>query len=169
MTSPLILSMTTGIIANYVSKNRVGPDELPDLVRSVSAALVATATPEPAPEVSVQMPTAAQVRKSITDQGLISFIDGRPYKSLRRHLSNHDLTPAKYREQFGLPSSYPMVSPHYSARRSEIARSLGLGRKAPSAPDTPVAEHPPKKPTKKRLAEAQAPTSEASAEPTNPE
>ena len=68
------------------------------------------------------------MRKSITPDGLISFEDGKSYKTLKRHLSGHDLTPEQYREKWGLPRDYPMVAPNYSAARSQMAKSLGLGQ-----------------------------------------
>jgi predicted transcriptional regulator len=68
------------------------------------------------------------IRKSVRPDGLISFIDGKPYKTLKRHLSKHGLTVAEYKEKFGLPKDYPTTASDYSAKRSEMARSLGLGR-----------------------------------------
>ena len=66
---------------------------------------------------------------TITPDYLISLEDGRRYKSLRRHLGARGLTPEQYREKWGLPHDYPMVAASYSARRSELARNIGLGRK----------------------------------------
>ncbi|KTS04245.1 MucR family transcriptional regulator, partial [Methylobacterium radiotolerans] len=50
-----------------------------------------------------------------------------------------------YRERFGPPRAYPSTAPSYSAQRSELPRSLGLGehrRKsaAPAPAPEPVAE-----------------------------
>jgi predicted transcriptional regulator len=73
--------------------------------------------------------TRAEVRKSITPDAIISFEDGRPYKTLRRHLNALGLTPAQYKAKWGLPLDYPIVAPSYSARRSELAKSLGLGQR----------------------------------------
>ena len=73
------------------------------------------------------------IKKTITPDYLISLEDGRRYKSLRRHLAARGLTPEQYREKWGLPHDYPMVAPSYSARRSELARSLGLGQKRSEA------------------------------------
>ncbi len=70
---------------------------------------------------------AAQIRKSVQRDRLISFIDGKSYKTLKRHLTAHGLTPASYRERFGLPADYPMVAAAYSERRSSLAKAHGLG------------------------------------------
>ncbi len=72
-------------------------------------------------------PTAAQIRKSVTDAALISFIDGKPYKTLKRHLTTHGETLASYKAKYGLPGDYPSTAPSYSAQRSEMARRIGLG------------------------------------------
>ena len=75
-------------------------------------------------------PTDAQIEASIQHDGLISFIDGRSYKTLKRHLTAHGLTPERYRAKYGLPADYPMVAPGYAAKRSEIAKAIQLGHKA---------------------------------------
>ncbi|MER2265868.1 MucR family transcriptional regulator, partial [Methylobacterium oxalidis] len=33
-----------------------------------------------------------------------------------------------YRQRYGLPNDYPMVAASYAAQRSELAKSIGLGR-----------------------------------------
>ena len=54
------------------------------------------------------------------------------------------MTPDEYRAKWNLPPSYPMVTAEYAAKRSKLARAMGLGRKV-EAP-LPL---PPKKPAKK--------------------
>lgn len=79
---------------------------------------------------SVDYTPAISVRKSLASPDhIISLIDGKPYKTLRRHLSTNGLTPDAYRERYGLKSDYPMVAPSYSAARQEMAKRIGLGRK----------------------------------------
>lgn len=128
-----ILDMTVGIVANYVSNNRVEPDQVGALIASTHAALSNVGQPAPEPVEVYERATPAQIRKSMTDDGLVSFIDGRTYKTLKRHLSTNGMTPAEYRDRYGLPDSYPITSPAYSARRSELAKSAGLGQKGRAA------------------------------------
>ena len=81
---------------------------------------------------------AVSSRKSLaSNDHILSMIDGKPYKSLKRHLGRHGLTPAEYRARYGLKPDYPMVAPGYSAQRREVAQRLGLGRK-PKATATPT-------------------------------
>jgi predicted transcriptional regulator len=74
---------------------------------------------------------AVPVKKSITPEAVTCLICGRKFKSLKRHLqATHQLTPREYRDAFKLKSDYPLVAPAYAARRSDLAKALGLGRKA---------------------------------------
>ena len=84
-----------------------------------------TAVPEPEALVP-----AVPIRKSITPDYLICLDDGRKFKSLKRHLAAHGMTPDQYRQKWNLPKDYPMVAPEYAAKRSAMAKKLGLGRKA---------------------------------------
>lgn len=121
--------LTAEIIAAYVENNRVDADALPALIKAVYGALNGLGVDAMEVEAEQPKPTASRVRKSITDAGLVSFINGKTYKSLKRHLADNGITPEGYRDRYGLPADYPMVSPAYAARRSEIAKSFGLGRK----------------------------------------
>lgn len=121
-----IVAGTADVVSAYVSHNTVKASELPDLISSVYAALTGLSTPRAA---AVEPPTpAVPVKKSITDDYLISLEDGKRYKSLKRHLSGRGLTPAQYREKWGLKADYPMVAPSYSKQRSELAKTAGLGQ-----------------------------------------
>ncbi|TGV77156.1 transcriptional regulator, partial [Mesorhizobium sp. M2D.F.Ca.ET.145.01.1.1] len=85
------------------------------------------ATPPEAPSLK----PAVNPKKSIYPDYIISLEDGQKYKSLKRHLAvRHGMTPDEYRTKWGLAKDYPMVAPNYSAARSALAKSLGLGRKA---------------------------------------
>jgi predicted transcriptional regulator len=134
------LDMTADLVAAYVSNNNVPVAELPALIGKVHAALTGLGNEAPVEPVGPEKATAAQIKKSVTPDALISFEDGKSYKTLRRHLTLRGLTPEAYRAKWGLPADYPMTTANYSAQRSELARSLGLGqqrRKAASkAADT---------------------------------
>lgn len=97
-------------------------------VHAAVAGLSRGATEAAPIEAEIEKPSAAQIRKSVTDDGIVSFIDGKTYKTLKRHLSTHGLDPRSYRERYGLPADYPMVAPSYAAQRSALAKQIGLGR-----------------------------------------
>lgn len=127
-TNDAMLELTTHVVAAFVGNNKVAVADLPGLVKTVHAALAGAETPALATADEVTKPTAGQIRKSITPDALISFIDGKPYRALKRHLTSNGLTVAAYRDRFGLPHDYPMTAPSYSAARSAMAKSLGLGK-----------------------------------------
>lgn len=132
------LELAAEVVSAYVSNNAVQTADLPGLMVTIHSTLARLATGAgQASEMQVEKPTAARIRKSITPDALISFEDGKPYKTLRRHLTIRGLTAEAYREKYGLPSDYPMTAASYSAQRAELARSLGLGiqfRKYVAAP-----------------------------------
>jgi predicted transcriptional regulator len=79
---------------------------------------------------------AVTVRKSLASRdAIISLIDGKSYKTLKRHLANHGLSPVEYRQRYGLKADYPMVAPAYADQRREMAKKIGLGRK-PKQPES---------------------------------
>ncbi len=127
---PDLLVLTAELVAAYVGHSRVSPEELPAIIRSIRDTLSEdTSSPAPVEAPTPNKPSKAEIRKSITPDALISFVDGRPYKTLKRHLTTNGMTMAQYRERYGLPSDYPSVAPAYSASRSAMAKALGLGGK----------------------------------------
>ncbi|MCJ2067489.1 MucR family transcriptional regulator [Methylobacterium sp. J-030] len=120
------IDLTANVVSAYVSKNSVRPGDMAELIANTHAALKGLGQGS-ALEQAAEKPTPAQIRKSITPDALISFIDGKPYKTLKRHLTGNGMTIEQYRERYGLPRDYPMVTTSYSAQRSELAKSAGLG------------------------------------------
>jgi len=134
---PNLTELTVDLLAAFVSNNTVGAKDLPELIATTHAALSSLdgngAAGQPAAEeapAEEEFVPAVSVRKSLgkRDQ-ILSMIDGKPYKTLKRHLSRHGLTPDQYRARYKLPADYPMVAPAYSEARREVAKRLGLGRK----------------------------------------
>ena len=136
-----LAELTSEIVASYVAKNSVRPGDLPALIMSIYQTLGSlghTASPPPA----IELKPAVPIKKSVTDDFIISLEDGRKFKSLKRHLTaEYGMTPNQYREKWGLPADYPMVAPAYAKQRSALAKSLGLGRKASKT--EPATDAPP--------------------------
>ena len=122
------VELTADIVSAYVSNNSVRPADMAELIASTHTALAGLSQSAAAAAPAVEKLTPAQIRKSIKPDALISFIDGKPYKTLKRHLTGNGLTIEEYRERFGLPRDYPTTAASYSAQRSEMAKSLGLGQ-----------------------------------------
>ena len=150
-----ILTLTTEIVASYVGNaSHINASEIPDLIRSVRAALSEDAAPTATAEPETTKATKGQISKSIQPHGLTSFLDGKVYKTLKRHLTRHGHDMASYKAAYGLPSDYPSVAPDYSAARSAMAKSLGLGAKGrgKAGANKPAAA----KPARKKAAPAEA-------------
>ncbi len=126
------VSLAADIVSAYVTKNAVTTAELPALIASVHGALRNVSGPAQAQAAEKPTP-AVPLKKSITPDAIISLEDGKPYKSMKRHLTGRGMTPQQYREKWGLPKDYPMVAPSYAARRSEMAKSFGLGQQRRNA------------------------------------
>ena len=144
-----LVSLSADIVSAYVSNNNVQTGEIALLISGVHAALANIGKPPAEP---IKLEPRVPINKTIKADHIISLEDGKPYKSLKRHLTGRGLTPAQYRQKWGLRPDYPMVAPEYSKRRSELALSLGLGRKAAKE----AAEATPEPKARKRKSTAKA-------------
>jgi predicted transcriptional regulator len=125
-----LVHLTGDIAAAYVAHNALSPGDLPVLLKKVHAALRELGMPADAGAVPPQQVPAVPVRKSVTPDAVICLECGQPLKSIRRHLqTSHGLSPADYRQKWSLAHDYPIVAPKYSAARSAMAKSIGLGGK----------------------------------------
>ena len=125
-----IRRQVTEIVAAYVSKNPLPPEELPAFIKSVHATLTGFSPGTSGAEgVGPGKPPAVPVKKSVTPDYIVCLEDGKKLKMLKRYLrARHGLTPDAYRAKWNLPADYPMVAPNYAARRSEFAKQFGLGK-----------------------------------------
>jgi predicted transcriptional regulator len=132
MSEPDEKALVAQILSSYLSNNTVAPADLPSVIESVKNAFAGTARTTPASDSnSKRWEPAVPVKKSIAPEAVTCLICGEKFKSLKRHLQTlHQLSPREYRDAFKLRNDYPLVAPAYAARRSELAKSLGLGRKA---------------------------------------
>jgi predicted transcriptional regulator len=112
---------------------RASADEVPAFLGKMHDAVSGLSSPapsEPTAEPQQEYTPAVSSRKSLASKDhIISMIDGKPYKTLRRHLAGHGLTPEQYRERYNLRNDYPMVAETYSQARRDMAKKIGLGRK----------------------------------------
>lgn len=142
-TFPNALELATELTIAWLGNqnNRVQADDVPAFLRAMHATVteLASAGATTTPEVTAEEPAedftpAVTVRKSLASKDhILSLIDGKPYRTLRRHLSGHGLTPEQYRERYNLKADYPMVAESYSEQRRAMAMKIGLGQKGRAA------------------------------------
>ncbi|WP_315922582.1 MucR family transcriptional regulator [Mesorhizobium sp. SP-1A] len=133
--SEAIVHLTADVVSAYVSNNPVPSGELPRLIADIHIALTGLGPSGnfKAQEVEERKP-AVPIKKSVTNDEITCLECGKAYKSLKRHLmTHHGVTPEQYRDHWKLPRDYPMVAPSYAAARSDLAKTMGLGRKPRAA------------------------------------
>ncbi|MGC5799526.1 MucR family transcriptional regulator [Sphingomonas sp. NFX23] len=147
----LAAELTAAWLAN--PNTRTNADDVPAFLVSMHAAVVqltGAEAPAQTDEPVQKYEPAVTARKSLASPDhIISMIDGKPYKTLRRHLATNGLSPEDYRARYNLKADYPMVAPTYSEARRTMAKSIGLGRKpgqtvAKAAEETPKAARKPR-------------------------
>ena len=129
-----LLQWTSNIVSAYLNRNETDVRQIPHVMETVFAklsALAATAGEVPGHfHLSAPMLDPVAVEKSITPDHIICLEDGVRLKTLKRYLfRKYRLTPEQYRNKWGLPPDYPMVAPNYAAKRSVLAKKMGLGQK----------------------------------------
>lgn len=141
--------------------NRATIDDVTGFLRTMHANVVvlargsAEADGPAEQEARPEFVPAVSVRKSLASKNhILSMIDGKPYRTLRRHLSTHGLTEDEYRAPYNLKPDYPMVAPAYSEQRRAMARKIGLGSLGRAARGGAEAPTSPRKPRGKAQADA---------------
>ena len=129
-----LAEITAEVVSAYVANNTLPASELPALVTDIHATLsglVGKSGPNGNVAEKEKQKPAVSIKKSLTPEILTCLECGLEFKSLKKHLrASHDISPEEYRMKWGLPADYPMVAPAYAERRSDLAKKLGLGRKA---------------------------------------
>jgi predicted transcriptional regulator len=128
---------TTDIVAAYVRHNSVSPDQISGLINAVHSTL--TSLGKNVADEPPRVP-AVSVRRSVRPDHIICIECGHKGKMLKKHLqSKHGLSVTEYKLRWKLASDHPMTAPNYSERRSQLAKSTGLGRNRGRAASIPAA------------------------------
>ncbi|MEM7614117.1 MAG: MucR family transcriptional regulator [Pseudomonadota bacterium] len=123
-----LLALSADVVSSYVGNNSLQPQQVTEMLRSIYDTM--SDLSGPVVEEPEQLVPAISIKKSITDDYIICLEDGKKLKMLKRHLmAAYNMTPEEYREKWGLKADYPMVAPNYAAKRQELAKKIGLGRK----------------------------------------
>lgn len=127
-----LVTLTADVVAAFFANSsvRLSAEDIPAIIANTHAALAGleNKSAEQA-SASERRKPAVSPRSSVKPDFITSLLDGKQYKTLKRHLKNNGFTPQSYREEFGLKADYPMVAPAYSEHRRQVAKALGLGRK----------------------------------------
>jgi len=117
------------IVAAYARNASLQADQLAALIAAVHTALVDIESAPPS-EPRRSLKPAVPVRRSVKARSVTCLDCGYEGTMLKRHLSiAHGLTPDAYRQRWNLKPDYPVVAPDYAARRSDLARSFGFGKR----------------------------------------
>ncbi len=123
-----LITLTADIVAAHVSNNSVAVNDLPNLIQNVHQALAGISASSSAAEAKPE--PKVSIRSSVKPDFISCLECGKKQKMLKRHLmTNHEMTPADYRQKWGLSADYPMVAPNYAEQRRKLAKSIGLGTK----------------------------------------
>jgi predicted transcriptional regulator len=144
------------IVRSYLTHNRVAANDLSSVIASVHQAVSglgkAASPAEP-------LTPAVPVRQSVRPDYVVCLECGFRSRTLRRHLRvSHGLERAAYYARWRLPPDHPITAPGYSARRSALAKALGLGRRRQMAKTAPEPKSAPaaKQRRRRRVVAAEA-------------
>lgn len=124
-----LITLTSNIVSAYLGHNSIEKDEIPALIQKIYNSLNGLSDSRSIHSKGISTP-AVPIESSITPDFLICLEDGKKLKLLKRYLrTKYNITPEQYRQKWGLPLDYPMVSPNYAKRRSSLAKETDLGKK----------------------------------------
>ncbi len=122
-----LLTLAKKIVVAHIANNAIAVGDLASTIQGVCNALASVASEGAAAE---RPRPAVPVKKSVTRDHIICLEDGKKLKMLKRYLrTSYGMTPEQYRQRWGLPPDYPMVAPSYAAKRSALAKKIGLGKR----------------------------------------
>lgn len=116
------------LAAAYLRNNSVPLEGVPAVVTRMHQILADTNRNPHMLRKSLPSTPAVAIEDSITDEFIVCLEDGKKLQMLKRHLKTmYNMSVDQYKERWGLPLDYPVVAPKYARRRSEIAKTTGLG------------------------------------------
>lgn len=122
------LECTSSIVSAYISRNPIRVGDIEKLIADVYTKLKSV---EGASASQNGLCAAVPVGESVFPDYLVCLEDGKKLKMLKRHLRTmYNMTLEEYKRKWGLPADYPSVASNYAKRRSELAREIGLGKRA---------------------------------------
>jgi len=127
--SETLIMLTADVVAAHVSNNSVAVGDLPDLISKVHTAFSVLSNQPEVEATSLPLAPAVPIRSSVKHDYIVCLEDGKRMKMLKRYLAvQFGMTPDEYRAKWNLPADYPMVATGYAEKRSELAKTFGLGK-----------------------------------------
>jgi predicted transcriptional regulator len=125
-----LIELATNLTASYLQANATPLDQVETVMSSFFQMLLDL---NRSCGVFIQgrsaMSPAVPVEESVKDNYIVCLEDGKRLKMLKRHLSTvYSMSLDQYKERWGLDANYPTVAPNYARRRSDIAKTSGLGK-----------------------------------------
>lgn len=125
------VELAVSVLVAGITVNSDYPESIKDALAEITADIEAASKAE---AVMQYIPAVDPEKvRTVFPSHIVSLIDGRKFKILRRHLLANGLTPDEYRRRYGLPNDYPMVCKNYSESRADLARTNGLGQRRKKA------------------------------------
>jgi predicted transcriptional regulator len=134
-----ILKLTTEIVTAHASLTELTPEELVGEIKEVYNALASLETglisgepfAEKGEETGGVKKPSIPLKDIVKAKYVVCLECGKKLKTLKTHLRKaHALTPQEYYQRNNLdPKRYPLVCKDYSAKRSEMAKERGFGKK----------------------------------------
>jgi predicted transcriptional regulator len=127
-----LTELTAEIVSAHASGSSITSEELLKNIHAVyntlkflDAGETSVSSVESAPTETPVM-TVKQAFKNKDE--VLCMICGKGFKTLKRHLTKaHELKPAEYRKQFGIPSTQTLAAKSYVDSRKQMAIDMGLG------------------------------------------
>ncbi|MDR0640490.1 MAG: MucR family transcriptional regulator [Holosporales bacterium] len=123
-----LLDLTVKLASAYMASNQVVLDDIGTVLKKSFMAVVEIKGEAINIKNKPFLTPAVPIEESVQEDYIVCLEDGKKLQMLKRHLNTvYGLTIEQYRERWGLPLDYPVVSPSYARRRSDIAKTTGLG------------------------------------------
>ncbi len=122
-----LINLTTQIVSSHLLNADLPTEEVPKFIETIHEKLKELSALDMA---KTQQKPALPIEQSITPDFIYCLEDGKKFRMLKKHLrACYDMSPEEYRAKWGLNANYPMVAPNYAAKRQELAKQSGLGKK----------------------------------------
>ena len=123
-----LLDCYASIASAYLSKHEVSMEDLPNVLKKIFQHVADICCDATSAKFRRALTPAVPIEESVHPDYIVCLEDGKKLQMLKRHLNTmYGITVEQYKERWNLPMDYPVVSPNYAKRRSDIAKSTGLG------------------------------------------